>query len=352
MKIPNYLSFMERFLKNSSIWLLGSAILLSCGGKETAQQKPVAPTKVSIRPIALQDQAERLRYSGSIEAESTVQIGFAVPGTVSSVQVSEGQHVVAGQLLSTVDPLEYDNALMIAAASVEQAEDMYTRLEGLYKKGSLPAKDYVDIKSKVAQARANKNLALKRVKDSKLYAPVSGVISAKNIEKGATVAPGVPAFTIINLSKVYARITVPESEIGKIQKGQSAQVAIPTLGTQVVGKIAIINPIADAVAKTYTVKIQLPNPEGKLLPGMITDTEIGTGKSNAAITIPATAVVRDANDITYVFVATNTNRAIKRRITARELRGTDIVVSEGLQQGDKVVVTGQTKLKDGAPITL
>nr|WP_298935656.1 efflux RND transporter periplasmic adaptor subunit [uncultured Dyadobacter sp.] len=343
---------MERFLKNSSIWLVGSAMLLSCGSKEAAEQKPVAPTKVSVRPIALEDKAERLRYSGSIDAENTVQIGFAVPGTVSSVHVGEGQHVAAGQLLSTVDPVEYDNALMIADASLEQAEDMYTRLEGLYKKGSLPAKDYVDIKSKVAQARASRNLALKRVKDSKLYAPVSGVISSKNVEKGATVAPGIPAFTIINLSKVYARITVPESEIGKIRKGQTAQVSVPTLGSQVAGKIAIINPIADAVAKTYTVKIQLPNPDGKLLPGMITDAEIGTGQSNAAITIPATAVVRDANDITYVFVATNTNRAVKRRITASGLRGTDIVVSEGLQQGDKVVVSGQTKLKDGATITL
>jgi membrane fusion protein (multidrug efflux system) len=343
---------MKMFLRRSSLVLLVSGALIACGKKEEEKPQAAAPTKVTVQEITSGNQAEVLRYSGTVEAENTVQVGFSVPGTVSSVLVNEGQIVHSGQLLASIDPTEYDNALLIASAGLEQAEDMYTRLNGLYEKGSLPAKDYIDIKSKLAQAKANKNMAAKRVKDTKLYAPMSGIITAKLVEKGAMAAPGAPSFAIINTSKVYARVSVPESEIGKISKGQTANVSISTIGQELTGKIAIINPMADAATKSYSVKIQLANGQGKILPGMIADAEISTGQNVGAITVPTKAVVRDADDITYVFVASGDNKVVRKRITASGLKGDDVVISDGLQSGDRVVVSGQTKLKDGAAISL
>lgn len=343
---------MKNFLKKSSLVLAVSGVLVACGKKEEEKPRVVVPTKVTVQEIATGNHSEVLKYSGTVEAENTVQIGFSIPGTVSGVLVNEGQMVQAGQLLASIDPTDYDNALLIASAGLEQAEDMFTRLNGLYEKGSLPAKDYIDIKSKLAQARANKNMALKRVKDAKLYAPMSGIITAKLIEKGAMAAPGAPAFTIINTSKVYAKVSVPESEIGKITKGQVANVSIATISQQLTGKISIINPMADPVTKSYAVKIQLTNGQGKIMPGMIADAEISTGQSVGTITVPATAVIRDADDITYVFVTEGDNKVVRKRISAGGLKGDDVVISDGLQSGDRVVVSGQTKLKDGAAITL
>lgn len=331
--------------------LLLSGFFFSCGKEEETKKEAVAPTQISIQEIREGSQTETLRYSGSVEAENSVQIGFAAPGTVTSVLVKEGQVVKAGQLLATIDPTEYDNALLIANAGLEQAQDMYNRLNGLYQKGSLPAKDFIDIKSKLAQAQANKNLATKRVKDTRLHAPMSGIITAKLIEKGATAAPGVPAFTIINTSKVYATVSVPESEIGKVTKGQQANVFIATLNQDFSGRIAIINPVSDVVTKTYSVKIELSNASGKLLPGMLTEAKIATGQQLTTITVPTKAIVRDADNITYVYLA-NDNKAVKKRITAGGLSGNDIVISEGLKTGDKVVVAGQTKLKEGAPVSI
>jgi membrane fusion protein (multidrug efflux system) len=334
------------------VFMLVAGMLVACGKEEKEQKKQPVAVKVSVQVIDTTSQAETMRYSGSIEAENSVQIGFSVPGVVSVVNVNEGQHVSAGQLVATIDPNEYDNALLIASAGLEQAEDMFTRLEGLYKKGSLPAKDFIDIKSKLAQAKANKNLAAKRVKDTKLYAPMSGIVISKLIEKGATAAPGAPAFTIINTSKVYARVSVPESEIGKLNKGQLAQVSIATLNTQLNGKIAIINPMADAATKSYSVKIQLENSNGKLLPGMIADAGITTGRQVGLISVPAKAVIRDADDITYVFVTTKDNKVVRKRVTPGGFNGNDIVIKEGLSAGEQVVVSGQTKLKDGALVSL
>jgi membrane fusion protein (multidrug efflux system) len=343
---------MKMFLRNSSLILLVSGALIACGKKGEEKPKTLAPTKVTLREITSGDQAEVLRYSGTVEAENMVQIGFSVPGTVTSVLVNEGQPVQAGQLLASIDPTEYDNALIIASAGLEQAEDMYTRLNGLYEKGSLPAKDYIDIKSKLAQAQANKNLAAKRVKDTKLYAPMSGIITGKLIEKGAMAAPGAPSFAIINTSRVYVKVSVPESEIGRLTKGQTANVSISTIAQELTGKIAIINPLADPVTKSFSVKIQLTNGQGKILPGMIADAEISTGQRVGVISVPATAVIRDADDLTYVFVAQGDSKVIRKRITASGLSGDDVVISDGLQSGDRIVITGQTKLKDGAAISL
>jgi len=328
-----------------------SILFFGCTAKEEKKVKQSA-LKVTVQQIQHQGQAEELSFSGTIEADNSVQIGFSVAGTVNSVKVNEGQHVQAGQLLATIDATEYDNATLIAGAGLEQAEDMYTRLNGLYQKGSLPAKDFIEIKTKLAQAKANKNLAVKRLADTKLYAPMSGIITAKAVERGAMAAPGVAAFTIIKTDQVYARVSVPESEIGKVLLGQQTKVFVSTLNQTFTGKVAIINPQADPVSKSYAVKVQLQNPGGKLLPGMITQTRILTGRSVDAITIPAVAVIRDADDITYVFVAGDDQKVSRKRITASGVQGNEVIISDGLKQGDKVVVAGQTRLKDGSSVTL
>ena len=328
-----------------------TSLLIGCTAKEENKVSESA-VKVTLKQIQNQQEAEQLSYSGTIEADNSVQIGFAVSGTISSVKASEGQHVNQGQLLASIDATEYENALLIASAGLEQAQDLYNRLNALYQKGSLPAKDFIDIKTKLAQANANRNLSVKRLADTKLYAPMSGIITQKSVERGAMAAPGVAAFTIIKTDHVYARVTVPESEIGKIIKGQNAKVFISTLNQTLTGKITIVNPQADQISKSYTVKVLLQNPGGKLLPGMIAQTEIATGKSVEAITIPASAVIRDADDITYVFVAGDNQKVIRKRITASGVQGNDVIISDGLKQGDKVVIAGQTRLKDGATVSL
>src|SRR5262249_20945022 len=151
-------------------------------------------------------------------------------GTVNQVAVQEGQHVARGQLLAMIDTVEYRYALAIANAGLEQVEDLYKRSDDLYKRGSLPEKDYVEVKTKLAQARANKGINEKHITDSRLYSPITGIISAKMIEKGSAAAPGVPAFSIVRTDQVYVRIAVPESEIGAMKNGIGAKITIPTLG--------------------------------------------------------------------------------------------------------------------------
>lgn len=330
-----------------------TVILSSCGKKQPEQQQTNHAIRVSTQEVQQINRIQSLSYTGSIEPDNTSKIGFAVAGVINQVVAKEGQFVRQGQLLASIDATEYENALIIAKAGLEQAEDMYQRLNDLYQKGSLPAKDFIDIKTKVAQAQANKNINTKHIADSKLHAPISGIITEKLVEKGSMAAPGVPAFSIIKTDKVFAKITVPEAEIGNFKQGMTASVFIPTLNESIKGTISIINPQADAISKTYIVKIQLNNPQNRILPGMISNVEINPNRVVPALSIPANAVVRDADDITYVYVMNGEKKVLKKRVTVGSLIGSkEVIIKEGLNKDERIVIEGQTKLHDGSEVQL
>lgn len=337
--------------KKNILTIFVFSILISSCGKNKEENTVAAVPKVTIKELTSEKQPEILNYSGTIEADNTVSLGFSVPGRIVTVNVQEGQHVTQGQLLASIETTTYKNAFDIANAGLEQANDNYKRLNELYSKGSLPERDFIAVKVAVAQANANRNLAAKNLADTKLFAPFTGIISAKLTEKGATAAPGIPVFTIMKTDKVYAKASVTETEIAHLKVGTIAKIKIASIDQLFDGKVTIINPSADATTRTFEVKILLDNAQGKLLPGMISDIKINTGRTENAITIPATAIIRDSDDITYVFVVEN-NKAIQKRVTLGNFEGEEVIVTSGLKREDKLVINGQRNLKDGQTISL
>lgn len=146
-------------------------ILVSCSEKKETEKEVVIP-KVIVKTINLTEEKESLKYSGTIEADNTVSLGFSVSGRISKVYVQEGQKVNKGQLLATIDQTNYKNAFDIANSGLEQANDNFKRLNSLFQNGSLPERDFIAVKVAVAQANANKNLAAKNLADTKTLFPI------------------------------------------------------------------------------------------------------------------------------------------------------------------------------------
>ena len=340
-----------RILKQISLLIFASVVWAGCG-KPTEEKAVAIPLKVNARKLTTSGMSEALAYSGTIEADNSVSLGFSVSGRVTSVFVQEGQHVSAGQLLASLETIDYQNNVLLAAAALEQAEDNFNRLNELFNKGSLPARDHLAAKVALSQAEVNKSIASKRLSDTKLYAPFSGIVTIKAIEKGATVSPGIMAFTIVKTDLVYAQISVSESEISRLAVGTEAAIAVPALQDTIAGKITIINPQADATTRSFTVKVRLANPKGRLLPGMLANIKISTNRQLDALTVPVESVVRDAEEITYVFVVDEKNRAIRKRVVIEGLLMNEIIVSEGLRLGDRVITQGQNQVKDGQIVSL
>ena len=306
--------------------------------------------KVEITKITSNTTDEILTYSGTIEADNTVALAFMTAGRIATILVQEGQIVQKGQLLATIDAVSYKNAFDIANAGLELANDNYNRLEQLYQKGSLPERDFIAVKVALAQANANKNLAEKNLIDTKLYAPFSGMITGKHTDIGATVAPGVPAFTIMKTDKVYAQASISESDISKLTLHAEAEVEIPSMQKTFKGLVTIINQSADLVTRTFIVKVQLNNSESNILPGMISTIKINTKQAQNIIAIPANTVIRDANNITYVYIISD-KKAVKKRVTITTFFDNNVIVTEGLKDGDLLITKGYTTVKDREEVT-
>lgn len=340
---------MKFFLRRAPL-VLALPVLASCSHKQPGSIKQDA-VKVMVQKITADARPEVLRYPGAIEADNTVTLGFSVSGRVTAVSIQEGQTVREGQLLATIETEDYASALQSARAAHDQAADNFNRLKELHDKGSLPERDYIAARSALSQSEANVRVAAKRLADTRLYAPYTGIISAKLIDKGATASPGSPAFTILKTDQVYAKAPVTESDISKLATGKEVLVIIPALNDSIKGTVTIINPQGDNSSRTYAVKVRLNNKAEKLLPGMLTEMLVYTGIEQEKIVIPAASIVRDADDITYVFIAGDQHKAIRRRVTATGVTGSnEVIIQQGLQAGDRLIIEGHTRLEDGSSI--
>ena len=292
--------------------------------------------------------------SGVLEADKTVPLSFLVPGKVDHVYVDEGDHVKKGQILAKIEINDYWSNLEIAEAQLFETQDSYDRMWPLFKNGAIAEKAFIKIKAGLDQAKASRDIAKKKVRDTKLLSPIPGIVGAKNVELGQTISTGIPVFTIVKTDRIYARVSVPESEIGKVALGQKAAVTIKALDDRIVeGKVTMIGAMAEPRTRTYTVKIELPNPDYVLRTGMVAKTQIITYKTIAMITVPGKAIVRDADNLTYVFLVDKEKEtALRQRVFPGSVFRNEIEIKEGLNIGDVVIIAGQHKITDGAPITV
>ncbi|MGY0037341.1 efflux RND transporter periplasmic adaptor subunit [Pedobacter sp. NJ-S-72] len=130
--------------------LLITSLVYSCSNKKQ-KEAGVTATKVIVVQVNLKEREDILSYSGTIEAENTVSLGFSIPGRVLAVNVQEGQHIKKGQLMASIETQDYQNAFVIAKAVYDQAADNFKRLNELYQKNSLPERDFISAKSAMAR---------------------------------------------------------------------------------------------------------------------------------------------------------------------------------------------------------
>ena len=270
------------------------------------------------------------------------------------MNVDLGDSVKKNQVLAEVEIDDYQSHLEIAQAKVMTAKDAFTRLNPLFKEGVIPEKTIIEIASKLAQAKAGRDIAKKKVRDTKLRAPFFGVIGMKSIEIGQMVSPKIPVMTIVKNDKIYACASIPESEIGQLKIGQKARVVVPALKNQpFYGYVERIGAVADPKTRTYVLKVLLDNPDFFLRPGMIANVSIETDQKISALTIPGRAIVRDSHNLTYVFVVDKINsRAFRKRVFPGTVHRNEIRINKGLEAGDILVLAGQHKLIDGNEITI
>ena len=194
------------------LWMLLSVMLLgsSCqqqGGKSSTK----APTRVKTQVVSpgMVDNAQT--YVGMVEEREATAVSFTGMGIIKRMLVNEGQAVSKGQLIAEMDDTQARNILTGAEAQMTQANDALARYKMLYDNGSLPEVKWVEIQSKVAQAKSQLEVARKNLADCRLVAPVSGIIGKKLIGAGETALPSQAVVSILDISTVKVKVAVPEA---------------------------------------------------------------------------------------------------------------------------------------------
>lgn len=341
----------ERF----SIALLSAALMLnSCGRSEKTYE--VEALRVTTETVCAGQANAGKHYVGKVEEESSTPVSFIGMGTVIKVCVEEGQYVTKGQLIAEMDPTQCENTLQATKASLDQAVDAQERMKVLHESQSISDIDWVDVQTKVRQAQSSLDMASKALKDCRLLAPCSGIVGKRMMENGMTALPSQPVCTILNISTVKVKVSVPEKEIAlfnpRLNRGKGVTVSAEALGGKTFySKHFIRNVQGDPMTHTYDVRFTVLNPERELLPGMVVNVSTEAEEGQTAVTVPVRSVQQSADGHQFVWLAKN-GKACRQTIEVGEAQGDRIAILSGLAEGDKVIVEGYQKVSEGSEVIL
>ncbi len=336
-------------MKSLTVVLLVSTVVITGCATETYGNKVHDSVNVRVCQVEKVPVEIQTEYFGTVEAVESMTLSFSSSGMLTDINVKEGSVVKKGQLIGVIDDLSLKNAYSISAAARNQAEDMYARMKLLYEKGSLSEMKWVEVQSKVEQARAQEQIAKKALDDTRLYAPVSGMVAARHVDEGQNMMPGMPVVNLVRTNQVKVFFSVPEKEISDIDLGRKVSISIPAAGGRIYeGAVSEKGVAADPLTRSYPVRVLIDNEDGSLLPGMLADVSL-CGESETAVLLPVSVIQIDSSNNTFVWTVRD-GRAEKRYVTTGFNVADKVSVSSGLAEGDAVIVAGQQKVSEGMKV--
>ena len=336
-------------------------LLEGCSDKKKDDAR--APICVEVITAGDDTHGEAKDYVGTVEEKMGSTLSFEVAGNITSLRVDEGDRVSKGQVLATIDPISLKEAHRATLSTLKQAQDAYNRFLPLHKSGTISDMRWVDIESKLDQAKAAESIARQQLSHSTLLAPYAGVIASKNADMGTYVLPGQPVLKLADVAQVNVKISVPESEISHLYVGDQVSIHVAALGDAAfIGRITEKGIDANPVSHTYDVKALITNSHGKLLPGMVCNAKVYASSIRSNIhnqsTLPATNIVLPANCIElgvdnsrFVWTVVK-GKAHQQYVNVGDFKGDGVIILSGIKPGDQVIVSGQQKVSEGMKVKI
>jgi RND family efflux transporter MFP subunit len=333
--------------------ILSFLVITGCNGKKVNTSYDIEAIPVIAGKASLIKAGKEIKVSGNIEGYKTVRIGFMVSGRINYISANEGELVSRGQLVASLDPVNYEIARELADIQANQVQDEYDRLKIMHDNNSLSESDFAKITFGLQQAKAQQKLHAKHLSETKLYSAFSGVLLKKLCETGEITGTGIPLFVISDISKVKVSAFIPENELHNIKIGQEALIRVPSVEGAMTGRITEIGSAADIASRSFSVRMDLDNPGLLIRPGMIAEITLSTDNGEELIAVPAQAVMHDYSNLSYVYVAdTVNNKAFRRNISPGRIFDDLVEITAGLNANELVVTAGQQKLIDGSPVII
>lgn len=307
------------------------------------------PVKVVAATVQTQDWVDRVEALGTASANESVTLTAKVTETVSNVNFRDNQEVEAGAILvELTDRAEVAN-LREAQAAYEDAERQYRRLVDLQKQGTIGKAQLEQQQSMRDQARARVQAIRARLSDRVITAPFAGQLGMRQVSPGTLLTPGTVITTLDDIATIKVDFSVPETFLAAVKIGEQIRATSAAWrGQTFEGAIESIDSRVNPVTRAVIVRARLPNTERKLKPGMLLSVELQQAPRQTLVIDELAIVQLGRQAFVFRLDADNTVQQVPVEIGTR--RPGEVEIVGGLSPGDRIVVEGTVKLRNGLTV--
>ena len=326
-------------------------------GKEDGGPPPEA---VSTAPVTREKWDRSVESVGSLRAVQGADLSTEESGVVTKIYFENGAEVKEGDLLLELDTDTEQANLRSAVAEQDLARTVYERTRRLRSNNTVPQSDLDAAESQLRKMSALVEQLKATIRKKQINAPFSGRLGIREVNLGQFVNNGDKIVSLQSLDPIYVDFLLPQQLIAALQSGQQLQVITDVYpGDVFEGILTAVNAEIDPVTRNIRLQGTLPNPGGRLRPGMFGRVLLSLGEADEVTSIPATAVISATYGDSVFVIEDETGEdgsarsvAKQRFIRTGRAQGDFIAVTEGLQPGETVVSAGAFKLRNGSPVTV
>jgi membrane fusion protein (multidrug efflux system) len=314
------------------------------GFRAFEQVTPVTVTSASFVPIE-----ETGMETGVFEPYRKVSLISETQGQVLELKVKTGDKVRKGELLATIDKGLLDEQLTLARLNMQNAEEDLHRFESLVESEAATDQQLEQVRLKYENAVNQVAVNKEHLEHTRILAPVDGYISSRSIAQGSYISPGMPLMTISEQSRLLFVVQVAESSLSRIKPGQKVQVFPTSLPDECLDGVVDELSVNTSISGRYPVSILVDNSSSTLKPGMTGQARFSLSEREGMI-LPRKCILKSILDPSVYLVSGDS--VVERKVKARLLSETQILVQDGLVEGEQVVLTGHINLVPGSKIRI
>jgi cobalt-zinc-cadmium efflux system membrane fusion protein len=328
---------------------------------------PAQASRIRVATVNMQPYRSMVQTTGTVafNGDQSTQVLAPVSGPITRIQVNPGTYVQRGAALATVTSPDF----AAASAAYRKAQSAYLNAQRiadldaqLFKNDAIARRELEQAQTDAAGAAADRDAAIEQMRalgvdessiaalrenrggaptQAVIRAPISGTVVEKLVNPGQLIQAGTtPCFTIADLSTVWVMANVFESDMSSVAAGQSATITTAASPTPITGQVTYVGALVDPASKAAAVRILAPNPRGVLKRDMLVNVTIRAAEGRNGLLVPVSAVLRDDQNLPFLYVVQPNNHFARRRITIGTRVADQYEVSAGLSAGDRIVVDG------------
>lgn len=314
-------------------------------------EKPVVVDKVPVKvsPVVRKKLVEHLSVIGTVIPHNDIVVMSETQGRVVQVNKEKGDKVAKGELIVLVDQELKEANVKTIEANLEKARADLKRIEDLLKEKIGTETQAEGARLQVKNLEIQLSVAKRQLNDTRITAPIGGVINERMVNLGATVGPGSPIANIVDLSVLKLVVSVPEQDVFKLKVGDPVEIVVDAFAdAKMKGTVMTIAAKGDQ-GHSFPVEVRVQNdPAISLRAGMFARANFLSIPNRESMTIPREALVGGAKD-PQVYVLDGETARLKKIVLGGE-QGNTLEVKDGLSENDQVVVNGQINLRDSAKV--